>query len=409
MAAELASHVAQLASPGGRASMHFAAHMAEQGISPANLYEAQRAAGQLGKGIFVAAVQLEGLGSAELPVGTKACQAHLQLVAPSSRERVAQHLPSCVRSDFAFLEHRRNDGDLLFLLRHFFHISRQQLKIHLKSKKRVALLLLLVHPTNGIRDMHLKAFDKEEPFAPPILTGSLGRTVLARLQQLWERSADLTAGSGLDSEEAEAARRQELVRSHLERAFKASLANPDHTVPAEAQTPAAPSAAAAAASSASVATPNPPGEPSSAETATTASRLDVEIAESNLAARRKKETAKRGHKKLQPALTGAQTHAGSPAPRPGLSDDGKPKPKAGSALDKPRHPKKVMDKKGPGPSEFELEREMSKLRALAQQHMTAAPPLHISEPSLPAPARRRKAPQGDAKLARRIAAASLLE
>ena len=385
----------------GRSALDFFAHMAQRGMDPANLYAALRGARQLGKGLFVAAVQSEGLEAGEAPVGTKACRKYLPPVAPGPCEKVAQHLPPGVRADVVFREYQKGGRDAIFHIRRQFGLSRPQVKF-MKSRNCLALLLLYVHPTEGVQGMHLRFYTKGDKINPLLREGAdrdLENSIIAGLS---DEGAALAKGMNLDTK-SEGMLPEEVLPGKLERTFMAWFDQQELT---EAQTPPARSAAAGAASSAPVAAPSRPGEPTSAETATTASRLDAEIAESNLAVRRKKEAAKRGHKKLQPALTEARAHAMPPLPQPALPDDGKQD--GGLPRNKSRRPKKAVDKKGPGPSEFELEREMSKLRALAQQHLATAPPLDTAEPSPPAPARRRKTPQGDAKLARRVAAADLL-
>ena len=398
MEAASAPQVAQ-----GRFALDFFAHMALHGVEPANLYAALRGARQLGKGFFLAAVQTEGLQCGESPVGTKACRKYLPAVAPGPREKVARHLPPCVRADIVFRHYQQGGLDAIIHMRRQFGLSRPHVKF-LKSSKCLAVLLLTVHPAEGIQDMYLRLYTTGES-PNSLLTEGGNRDLDDCIAGLWEADADLTDGASLDARN-EAELGAEFLRNTFERTCKAWFAR-------NAKTPAAPSATAAAASSTQVAAPGQPTEsiPPVASppdlAAAAAAKLNAEVAESNLAARHKKETAKREHKKLQPTLTEARAHEGPPLPGPSLLDHAQQK--GGPRCNKPRHPKKAVEKKSPGPSEFELEREMSKLRLLAQQHLATAPPLCIAETSPPAPARRRKAPQGDAKLARRVAAADVLE
>ena len=397
----MAAQVARLATPEGRALLGFSAYMAEHGMDPANLYAALRGARQLGKGLFVAAVQTEGLKSGEWPVGTKACRKYVPPMVPGPREKVAQHLPPGVRSDLVFLEYQPGGRDVLFHLRHHFGLSRPQMK-SLKSNKRVALLLLYIHPKEGIQGTHLRQYAKDENCNPQ-WTEDVDRELSDCLDGLWEEGAALAQSRGLDTE-AEAELLEEIVRNNLAMAYQVWFERKALTV---AETLPAPSAAAGAASSTQVSAPGQSSEPAPLDPAAAATaKLNAEIAESNLAAHRKKEAAKRGHKKLQPTLTEAHAHATPPSLQPALPDDGKQDEEL--PRNKSRRPKKAVEKKGPVPSQFELEREMSKLRALAQQHLATAPPLCAAETRPPAPARRRKAPQGDAKLARRVAAADVL-
>ena len=134
--------------------------------------------------------------------------------------------------------------------------------------------------------------------------------------------------------------------------------------------------------------------------------IEAEIAQANAAARQRKEAAKRNHKKLQAqnAMASGVTPA---AVQPTAAPTERPLPKKTSH----GNPKASKGTRTHQPSSADLaaSREMWKLRSLARRHLDTAPDLEISEPKAAAPKRSRKAPQGDARLARRMAAAELLD
>ena len=145
---------------------------------------------------------------------------------------------------------------------------------------------------------------------------------------------------------------------------------------------------------------------SSASSQTTI-QIEAAIAQANAAVRQQKEATKRNHKKLQ-------VPSASTSERPPVAAQASAALPEKAVPEKTRNSSNAKASKGIktrqlGSLDFAANREMWKLRCLARSHLDTAPVLNSHEPTVTRRKRVRKAPQGDAKLARRLAAAELLE